>query len=62
MDIWQNILVRGDALAPDAHDLIVQVSRLGAGEPLPKDWTITSGNMDSSEIVRVVTRGDVENW
>ncbi len=60
VNVWQNILARGDALAPTCDDLIVQVARLDAGEPLPEGWTVTSGNMETSEIVRVITRGDIE--
>ena len=55
-----NILARGDALEPQPDDLIVQVRTLPVGTPLPEGWTVTDGNMHNSEIIRVLTRWQLE--
>ena len=56
----KNILVRGDVFDPSDMDLIVQITTLAVGEPVPEGWKVTSGNMHNSEIVRVVTRSALE--
>ena len=56
----QNTLVKGDPLDPSAFDLIVQQGQLAVGQPVPQDWRILTGNNDSSLVVRVVYRYEVE--
>lgn len=54
-----HILVRGNPLEPSDYDLIVQTDTLDVGKPVPPGWSVTSGNMHESEIVRVAMRYEI---
>lgn len=53
------ILARGNPLEPSDYDLIVQTDTLAVGKPVPEGWTVTTGNMHNSEIVRVAMRYEI---
>ena len=53
-------LITGDPFAPQYSDLIVEIFRLKVGAPVPDGWRLNmDGNLTTSEITRVVTRGEL---
>jgi len=49
-------LVEGDAMVPEAYDLLTCVGRLAVGEPVPEGWRVVSGNNSSSLVVATAYR------
>lgn len=55
----KNTLFEGDPMEPLGTDLIVQEGRLPVGKPVPRGWTVLTGNMHNSRVVRIVYRDDI---
>lgn len=55
-----SVMIQGDAIKTNSTDLIAQLATINVGEPIPEGWSVTTGNMHYSEIVRIVYRYQIE--
>jgi hypothetical protein len=53
-------LVEGNPFDPRSDDLIVAYGRLNVGEPVPAGWRVLTGNSQSSLVVVVGYRAELE--
>jgi hypothetical protein len=55
----KNVLLEGDACAPDRYDLIAQTATVPLQEIIGIDWRILSGNNKFNYIGRVAYRYEI---
>ena len=56
----KNVLLEGDACAPDRYDLIAQTATVPLQEIIGIDWRILSGNNKYNYIGRVAYRYEID--
>lgn len=57
--IINTILCKGDPLAPQSSDILLQEGQLDVGLPVPTGWQMLSGNHHYSFVARIAYRGDI---
>jgi hypothetical protein len=55
-------LIEGNPMDPASTDIIMARGRLNVGEAVPNGWRVLTGNMQSSDVVTVGFREEMENW
>lgn len=56
----ENMLIEGNPLQPADTDIIVQRDRLDVGKPVPSGWRVMTGNHETSLIMRIAYRYEIE--